>query len=178
MIPATIAAYLRGRYPGCVYRAHARAETARDLAEAEHITGFRVAKVVVLRMGGSFVLAVVHATDRVNLRPLEESTGTHPALASDDEFARRFRPCEPGAAAPLALFGAPIYADDSLLHEPTILFAAGTYEDAAEVATSEWAWTERVWPVTNLGRRIGRRWRVHTDAPARRAHPAPQPRVA
>jgi Ala-tRNA(Pro) deacylase len=147
-----------------VYRVHVPAETAVDLAAAEHVTGFRVAKVVILRMGGDLAMAVVPATDRVNLRPLEESTGTHPTLASEAELATRFQPCAPGAAAPLALFGAAIYVDDRLLHQPTILFAAGTHDDAAELETSAWAWSERVSPITNLGRRIGRRWRVRAGA--------------
>lgn len=153
MIPAIVEAYLRTRYPTYVHHVHASAFTARDLAAAEHVSGYRVAKLVVLKLSGELAIAVVAATDRVNVRPLEEARGARAELVPEEEFLERFRPCDPGAEPPLALFGIPIYVDDKLIRERTILVPAGTHEDAAVLETSEWVWCERVWPITNLGRR-------------------------
>jgi Ala-tRNA(Pro) deacylase len=169
MIPAVIAAYLRDRYPGCVYRLHPAAQGAADLAAFDGIAGPRVAKVVVLRLGDRLAMAVVALLDRVDLRPVEELTGTAAALAGDDEVADRFRPCEPGAAVPIALFRVPILADDRLLRSGAILFPAGTAVDAAVLDTSEWRWRERIQPVTQLGRAGRRRWRVE-PSPGAWAH--------
>jgi Ala-tRNA(Pro) deacylase len=164
MIPAIVLAHLRERYGAYEHHAHPFARTAQQLAAAEHVRGSRVAKVVVLKVGGELALAVVAATDRVNVHPLEEATGARAEVVPDSELADRFRPCEPGAEPPFALFGVPIYADEKLMRERTIVIPAGTHEDAAVVEASEWAWCERVRPLTRLGepprrRRSGRRSR-------------------
>jgi Ala-tRNA(Pro) deacylase len=101
-------------------------------------------------------MAVVAATDRVNLAPLEEATGTAARLASEAEFASRFSPCEVGAEPPLAVFGVPIFVDDKLMHERRIAMPAGTHEDSVLVDTQEWLWQERAQPIVNLGRRSPR----------------------
>jgi Ala-tRNA(Pro) deacylase len=150
MIPAIIEAHLRERYSAYEHHVHAAAATAQELAAAEHVSGYRVAKLVVLRLGGRLVIAVVAATDRVNVQPLEEATGARAELVPEAEFSDRFSPCEPGAEPPLAIFGVPIYVDDKLIRERAIVIPAGTHEDAAIVDTSEWSWSERA---LNLGRR-------------------------
>ncbi len=164
MVPASVEAHLR-RYGVYERLVHLPAFTARDLAAAEHVSGYRVAKLVVLRLKGELAIAVIAATDRVNPRPLEEATGARAELVPEEEFVDRFRPCEPGAEPPLAMFGIPIYVDDKLIREPTLLIPAGTHEDAAVLDTSEWVWCERVQPLTNLGQRsppeVRRRRRRH-----------------
>ena len=153
MIPAVIEAHLRDRYGDCERHGHPVAATAQDLAAAEHVSGFRVAKLIVLRLDGDLAIAVVAAPDRLNVAPLEEATGLRAELVSEAELAERFRPCEPGAEPPFALFGVPIYVDDKLLRERTIVVPAGTHEDAAVLETTQWRWCERVRPIMNLGRR-------------------------
>jgi Ala-tRNA(Pro) deacylase len=163
MIPAIIEARLRDRYSAHEHHVHVSAATAQELAAAEHVSGYRVAKAVVLKLGGDLVIAVVAATDRVNVHPLEEATGARAELVPEADFAERFSPCEPGAEPPLAIFGVPIYVDDKLIRESTIVIPAGTHEDAAVIDTSEWIWSERVMPLTNLGRRA-----VHGASASRR----------
>ncbi len=173
MIPAIVEAHLRQRYGAYEHLVHAPAFTARDLAAAEHVSGHRVAKLVVLRLRGELAIAIIAATDRVNLRPLEEATAARAELVPEEEFVERFRPCEPGAEPPLAMFGIPIYVDEKLIREPAILVPAGTHEDAVVLDTSEWIWCERVRPMTGLGRRSppGERRRRHrvTRPSARRS---------
>lgn len=156
MIPAVVEGHLRQRYAAYVHHVHATAFTAQELAAAEHVSGYRVAKLVVLKLNGELAIAVVAATDRVNVHPLEEATGARAELVPEEEFLERFRPCDPGAEPPLAMFGVPIYVDDKLARERTILVPAGTHEDAAILDTSEWLWCEKVRPIMNLGRRARR----------------------
>lgn len=157
MIPAVIEAHLRERYPGYEHRTHATAETARQLAAAEHVSGDRVAKAVVVRLDGKLAIAVVAATHRVNLAVLEEATASRAELVPEADFTERFRPCDAGAEPPLALFGAPVFADSQLLREETIVMAAGTHEDAVVLDTCDWIQCEKVQPIANLG---------HPSAPA------------
>ncbi|HUL60811.1 MAG TPA: YbaK/EbsC family protein [Anaeromyxobacteraceae bacterium] len=152
MIPALVEAVLQTRYPGFEHRAHATAVTAQGLAAATHVSGRRVAKVVALRVDGELALAVIAATDRLNLAPLEEAIGARAELASEPEFSGRFWPCDAGAAPPLSMFGAPIFVDHKLMREQTLLMPAGTHEDAVALDTGAWAWGEHVQPIVGLGR--------------------------
>ncbi len=153
MIPATIEAHLKESHQGFEHRTHATAMTAQELAANEHVTGYRVAKPVVLKLDGKLAMAVVAATDRVSLAALEEATGATAELAPEGEFAAKFQPCEPGAEPPLAMFGVQIFADERFLHEKRLLMPAGTHEDAVLLDTHEWMRCERVQPIANLGLR-------------------------
>jgi Ala-tRNA(Pro) deacylase len=146
--------HVRERYHAYEHRTHRTASSAQELAAAEHVTGYAVAKPVVISLNGDLALAVVAATDRVDLSALEAATGSRAQLVSESVFSERFQPCIAGAEPPLAIFGAPIFVDSHLLLERKILMPAGTHEDALVVSTEEWVACERVRPVTNLGRHV------------------------
>jgi Ala-tRNA(Pro) deacylase len=167
MIPELIEAHLREHYGPFARRTHAPAETASDLAASVHVTGRRVAKTVLIRLGGELAFAVVAATDHVNLPVLEEATALQAELVPEEELRTLFTPCDTGSEPALALFGLPIFVDHALTHEPWIVMAAGSHEDAVVLRTSEWMWCERVQPIVNLGVR-----RAPSPAGARAPGPA------
>jgi len=154
MIPTLIQTYLQREHAPYAHYIHESAMTAQELAASEHVTGRRVAKVVVIRLDGELAIAVVAATDRVNLSMLEEATGARAELVPEAEFAQRFSPCEPGSEPPLALFGLPIFFDEKLEHLETLVMAAGTHQDAIELVTESWMRLERAQPVGGLGRPV------------------------
>ncbi len=152
MIPQKIEAYLREHHLGYEHRMHIRAVPAQQLAAAEHVSGARVAKPVVVSLDGWLALAVVSANQRVDLDALARAVGaTEAQVVPEAVFAERFWPCEPGAEPALGLFGLPIYVDASLAREPLILMRGGTHEDAIELETREWLKAEHVRLVPNLG---------------------------
>lgn len=151
MIPSMIEAHLRLKHQGFEHHVHPAVMTAQDLAATEHVSGRRVAKPVVIKMGGGLALAVIAASEWLNLAALEEATGYSAELVGESEFAPRFAPCERGAEPPLALFGLPIFMDLKLEQERTLLMPAGTHEDAVLLDTREWMACERAQPVFNLG---------------------------
>jgi Ala-tRNA(Pro) deacylase len=157
MIPTVIEAHLRENHRGFEHHQHSTAMTAQDLAAADHVTGYQVAKPVVVRLGGRLVLAVVSAAERVSLGMLEEATGERAELVPEGEFAAHFAPCEAGAEPPLAVFGLPIFADEKFLRSDRILMQAGTHEDSVVLDTHAWILRERVQPVANLGTH----WQLH-----------------
>jgi Ala-tRNA(Pro) deacylase len=152
MIPSTVEAHLRERYRGYEHHVHAPADTALDLAAAEHVTGDRVAKPVVLRLDGKLAIAVVRATDRVDLAALERATWARAEIVPEGEFSKAFLPCEPGAEPPFAMFGARILVDEKLMRAPKLVMPAGTHQDAVILDTTEWMACELVAPVAGLGR--------------------------
>jgi Ala-tRNA(Pro) deacylase len=151
MIPETVESHLRQHHGGFKHRAHTEAVTAQDLAAAEHVSGRRVAKPVIVRLDGKLAIAVVSAAHRVNMGALEEATGAVAELAPEAEFADRFLPCEAGAEPPLGIFGLPIFVDETLTHEQTLIMPGGTHQDAIEVETHEWVRCEAAQPIANLG---------------------------
>ncbi len=151
MIPTMIEAHLRQKHQGFEHHVHPEAMSAQALAATEHVSGRRVAKPVVIRMAGDLALAVVAASERLNLAALEEATGLEVELVSEAEFAPRFEPCERGSEPPFALFGVPIFMDSKLEDEPVLLMPAGSHQDAVLLDTHEWMSCERAQPVANLG---------------------------
>ncbi len=151
MIPTSIEEHLRRFHPEFQHHVHDAAMTAQELAEAEHVTGHRVAKPVVVKLDGKLAIAVVAATDQVWLGSLEEALGTRAELVDEAEFAGAFEPCDAGAEPPLAMFGLPIFADEKLIRESKLLMQAGTHEDAILVDTHAWMRCEHVQPIANLG---------------------------
>lgn len=154
MIPLAVEEQLR-HYRTVEHHEHPRAYTAQQLAQAEHVSGYRVAKPVVVDLDGKLALAVVAASDRVSLGTLEETTATGARLVPEVDFAGRFSPCEPGAEPPLSMYGVPIFVDERLTHEARLVMPAGTHRDAVVLDTEEWLRREAVQPVANLGIRPG-----------------------
>jgi Ala-tRNA(Pro) deacylase len=153
MIPAMIESHLREHHRGFEHHTHTAAMTAQELAAAEHVSGYRVAKPVVVKLDGKLAIAVVAATDRVNLGTLEEATASTAELVPEGEFSGRFQPCDPGAEPPLAMFGVPIFVDERFLQEAKLVMPGGTHEDAIIVDTREWMSCEGVQAIANLGTR-------------------------
>jgi len=153
MIPERIDLYLKQHHPACEHSSHMRAVAAQRVAAAEHVSGDRMAKTVVVDLDGEQVLAVVAADRKVDLGALALATGaSHADLVPETDFAQRFQPCEAGAEPPLGLFGMTIYVDAALAHEPWVVMRGGTHEDAIRMRTDEWMDVENVRVVQGLGR--------------------------
>lgn len=153
MIPETIHRYLEEHHLPYEHTTHVRAVAAQRLAAAEHVTGDRVAKPVVVSVDGELSLAVVAATEKVDVDALRRATNARSVeIVPESAFEGRFEPCEVGAEPPLGLFGMPIYVDAGLAREPWIVCRGGTHEDALRIETAAWLRSERVKPVEGLGR--------------------------
>ncbi len=120
---------------------HRQAFTAQGEAQELHVSGKAVAKVVVVKVGGEYALAVLPAHCKVDLRKIKDLTGSHDvSLASEEEFAKLFPDCEVGAMPPFGnLYAMPTYADPSLEESSTIYFQAGTHVDTIKMHYADWA---------------------------------------
>ncbi len=153
MIPERIDRYLKEHHLPFEHTSHARAVAAQRFAAAEHVTGERIAKPVVVSVDGALSLAVVTATEKVDLEALRRATGaSRVELAPESAFEGRFPSCEVGAEPALGLFGLPIYVDAVLARQPWIVMRGGTHEDALRVETEAWLRSERATVVERLGR--------------------------
>jgi Ala-tRNA(Pro) deacylase len=122
-------------------RSHRPAFTAQEVAAAEHVPGREMAKVVMLRDGGEYLMAVVAAPHHVDLERLAKASGRAGLrLATEDEFARLFPGCDPGAMPPFGnLYGIAVWVDDTLTRDEEIAFNAGNHEQTVHMRYADFA---------------------------------------
>ena len=122
-------------------RSHRTAYTAQQVANEEHIPGREMAKVVMVRDGGEYLMVVLPAPYHVDLEQLGKAAGrTGLRLATEAEFAGLFSGCEPGAMPPFGnLYGVPVWVDESLTRDDEIAFNAGNHEQTVHMKYADFA---------------------------------------
>jgi Ala-tRNA(Pro) deacylase len=127
---------------GCTYeeRHHAEAFTAQALAEREHISGHRVAKVVIAMADGKPVELVLPASRRVDLDRVCALLGANQVrLATEEEMERCFADCDTGAVPALRHWqGVDVLMDESLRVDGDIMFQGETHRDAFCMGFADW----------------------------------------
>jgi len=115
---------------------HSVAYTAAGIAALTHIPGRELAKTVIVKIDGELAMAVVSASQLVDLAFLKTATGARNVeLATESEFKERFPDCEVGAMPPFGnLYGMPVYAEQSLSNDKEIAFNAGSHRELVRLA--------------------------------------------
>jgi Ala-tRNA(Pro) deacylase len=115
---------------------HSPAFTAQEVAASSHIPGKDVAKTVMVKLDHELALAVLPASQRVDLDRLRIAVGARTAeLATEEEFRGRFPDCEVGAMPPFGnLYGMRTYVADTLTEDDEIAFNAGTHTELLRLA--------------------------------------------
>jgi Ala-tRNA(Pro) deacylase len=114
---------------------HPEVYTAPEVAASIHAPGRQVAKVVMVRANGRYVMAVLPSHRQVDLNSFGEMIGaSHVALAVEWEIEDLCPDCEAGAMPPFGgFYGLPVYLDESLVREPEIFFQAGSHHEVIEM---------------------------------------------
>jgi len=119
---------------------HDPSMTSSRTAQACHVPGGCLAKGVVLRYNGRYVLAVLPASHHLDLPGFKERFGGDAALASENEFSQLFSDCARGAVPPIGnCYGLDVFIDDSLSDRPEIYMEAGDHETLVRMGRSEFA---------------------------------------
>lgn len=119
---------------------HSEVYTSQEVAQSEHISGHRVAKVLVAMADGRPVELILPASRHLDLKKLQPVLNARDIrLASEEEMAKMFSDCEVGAIPPLRHWqDVPVLMDRSLKVEGDILFQAGTHADAIRLDFKDW----------------------------------------
>jgi len=132
--------YLEGERVAYELVEHESAMSAAAEARVAHVPADQVAKTVVLHDGSVYMIAVVDASARLDLRKVRELLGAsgNLRLATEDEIARDFPTFEVGAVPP---FGPAVPAaeiiDRALLTHERILCPAGDHHHSVLVDPRE-----------------------------------------
>lgn len=128
-IATSIQAYLDREHVKYDVLVHPLTQDAAHSAELAHVPGDQLAKAVVLEDDNGYLMAVLPASHKLDLRALgRELNREGLTFAAEQELTTLFRDCECGAVPPLG----PVYdidtvLDRSLADAPTIYFEAGDH---------------------------------------------------
>ncbi|RJO66333.1 MAG: deacylase [Myxococcales bacterium] len=119
---------------------HPVAYTAQQLADAEHVTGFMVAKPVIVKGATDFAMCVIAAPDHLDLKSVAGVLGEKAVrLATEPEMADLFPDCELGAEPPFGpMFNLRTVADARLENDVYLVMQAGTHSEAVKLRLSDW----------------------------------------
>jgi len=114
--------------------------SSQGLAAVEHESGKYVAKPVIVKADGRYVMCVLPASRKVDLAKLKGQLGAKAAsLASEDEIGKLFSDCELGAEPPFGnLYDLTTLMDRSLEKDDHILFQAGTHGTAVRLKMADY----------------------------------------
>ena len=114
---------------------HHKAYTAREIAEALHVPGRELAKVVIVNVGNRLVMGALSSNFSVDLPRFAVVAGADTArIATEEEFEKLFPDCEMGAMPPFGnLYDMPVFVDRSLAEDEAIVFEAGNHHEAIRI---------------------------------------------
>jgi Ala-tRNA(Pro) deacylase len=114
---------------------HPRASSSLGSARAARVPGGRVAKGIVLEDGQGYLLALLPASCRLDLKEVRRRLRRPLQLASEAQLGLLFGDCEVGAVPAMArAYGLPALVDDSLLRMPDLYFEAGDHRDLVHLS--------------------------------------------
>ncbi len=117
---------------------HPHTSSSAETADAAYIWGDQLAKSVVLEDERGYVMAVLPASHRVDLKKLRHQLHRNLEFASEEELGEIFSDCEIGAIPPLgAAYGIPVVYDDYLARLGSVYFEAGDHEDLVYMGGAE-----------------------------------------
>lgn len=124
---------------------HSPTYDAQHLAQAVHTSGENVAKSVLLRVDGKYVLAVLQATHQIDLPKVERALGAKKAeLATELEIYDQFPDCEIGAIPPFgSQYGLATLVDAPLACDEEIVISGNSVAEAVRMRYSDFATLEK-----------------------------------
>jgi Ala-tRNA(Pro) deacylase len=118
---------------------HSTAYTAQEIAASAHVKGRNLAKTVIVKADGEFVMAVLPAKYQIDLHKLKDACkASKVELAREEEFSHLFQGCETGAMPPFGnIYGFPVYADETLKKDEEIAFNACSHTELIQISYND-----------------------------------------
>lgn len=140
MVNEKLKGFLDGNKVTYKVAAHPEVYTSQEIAQALHVPGKELAKVVVIKAGDRFVMTVLPASSKIDMARLKETLGEKEVkLATEEEFQDLFPGCEVGAMPPFGnLYGLEVYVDRSLTGDEEIFFQAGNHVESIRMKCKDY----------------------------------------
>jgi Ala-tRNA(Pro) deacylase len=129
-IAKKVECYLNARGVSYETLHHPHSHNSEETADRAFIWEDQLAKTVLLEDEQGYLLAVLPASQRIDLKKLKYECHRKLALAGEDELPDIFPDCELGALPPLGrAYGVPTIYDDRLRKLSCVYFEAGDHRD-------------------------------------------------
>jgi len=114
--------------------------SAQVMAAEEHEKGLYVAKPVIVKSQGKYIMCVLPAPYRIIFDALRDYLSTDDVqMATEEEIGRIFTDCEEGAEPPFGkLYGLRTIMDASLEKDDHIIFQAGSHDKAVRMKMEDY----------------------------------------
>jgi Ala-tRNA(Pro) deacylase len=120
--------------------AHYETYTSQETAQSAHISGWELAKTVMVKIGGKMAMAVLPASQKIDFALLKTAVGATVELATEQEFTDMFPDCEVGAMPPFGnLYGLQVYVAESLTRDKEIAFNAGSHIELIKLSYKDFS---------------------------------------
>jgi Ala-tRNA(Pro) deacylase len=137
-IANTVKSYLDSEQLSYEILQHPHTNSSAETADAAYIWEDQLAKSVLLEDEAGYVMAILPASNRVDLKKLREKMHRQLELATEAELGEIFADCEIGAIPPLGqAYGIPMIYDDCLAKLANVYFEAGDHEDLVYMGGAE-----------------------------------------
>ena len=119
---------------------HKPAFSAQEMAAVEHEPGKYVAKPVIVKADGKYVMCVLSACYKIDMRALKKQLGAKKvSLAEEKDMEKLFDDCDLGAEPPFGnLYDLPTIIDKALEKDDHITFQAGSHEKAIRMSMDDY----------------------------------------
>lgn len=115
--------------------AHPRCYTSTEIANLAHVSDDHIAKGVLLKDAQGYLLAVIPASQWVDLQRLKTELDRDLTLAPETEIRRLFGDCDPGAVPPIGeAYGVETILDESLTSLANVYFEGGDHQQLVRVS--------------------------------------------
>jgi Ala-tRNA(Pro) deacylase len=120
---------------------HSPAFTSQEVAATAHVSGWCMAKTVIVKTNGKMAMCVLPANLKVILQDVREIMGAdNVRFATEDEFKSAFPECDVGAMPPFGnLYGMDVYVAPTLAENEEIAFNAGSHTEVIKMSYHDFA---------------------------------------
>ena len=120
---------------------HPPAYTAQEVAAEEHVSGYMLAKPVVVQTSKGFAMCILPATYKLDFKKARRALEAKKVkLADETDLAKLFPDVEVGAEPPFGnLYDLPTLVDSHLAEDEEIVFRAGDHRHAVRMRYADFA---------------------------------------
>jgi len=109
---------------------HPHTGSSHETAETSHVNEDHIAKAVIVKDNSGYAMVVVPASNWVEMKHLHKELDRDLKLVEEDELAKLFPDCEPGAIPPLGpAYQIETFLDEELTSLANVYFEAGDHEN-------------------------------------------------
>jgi Ala-tRNA(Pro) deacylase len=114
---------------------HPHTGSSHESAEASHVNEDHIAKAVIVKDESGYAMVVVPASNWVEIKHLRNELDRDFKLVEENELAKLFPDCEPGAIPPLgSAYQIETFLDEELTTLANVYFEAGDHENLVHMS--------------------------------------------